>query len=885
MALISDTRIRAKIKFTSTIKADTYEVHIIDDDHTTPAPLEQSDFSVNTDGWGVPNANDSATRLASFAGVSNVLEFNSTTSASGTHSVRKNVGLVDGTEYRVTAKVYIPSTNTTLKRVHIDNDSDTFGFVETTDQWVDISINFTGATNPRFFFSGSNITNNLNFTSTVGDKFYVADVVIYEVADLPLELEADKDGFTLDYRGNDDIQYLLGSEFSAGFYVTNTDTETLASDILSLQEDRFGVRVYKDEELYWHGMLYQDGFNIDIQHKPYVCRLTAMCGLGRLKQISKGFPDGTETYAANKAGNLATIVLDILKETDPLELGNSDTFLRSFVDFRSNNHRTYASTYDTLGETFSDATPIFYKSTDFTGVNFETRNYHEALERILKPFFSRVLMQDGAFAVIPMQKYKQIGAINCRVYGRSYVLIPGSNPTTASNVDYSTKTLVTTFTNEDNLTGLSMSYEEACDRIVSTEKFNGEVNNIQNVHLEFNSDSHTYTTDDQGYLEFVLTCGNYRFENTGLDDLEVWAELRAVVSTVYNSQTWYWGPQRHMSGSSHFGQPLSSFFGWSTTERWITLSQTNYFDSLKTGTHVYPYHSLARGHIDAGELDIIQSVTQGIGRGRYAITWLNGGINSNVLHVIHPSGGQGSVTLKVESVALNKSHNTVNTDIDVTTPITQAEYTAAGITNGFQGTKVNTNTLGATTNLIHVLDTGEVGRSVKIRDIGTFMLADERNNGIPTMMFAWDGTDWDSKTNNWAEGSNTPDGPLVQLVLREWATIFQKPVKRPDMAYIESIDLLGQVVPSGKPFPLGVASSTNNYMPVRAKFIARDDVREETWLELDTTEVTNTISTTNASVEPFIVSDGINSEGTIDPPDDPLDTEGYQAGVGVPIVE
>ncbi len=54
---------------------------------------------------------------------------------------------------------------------------------------------------------------------------------------------------------------------------------------------------------------------------------------------------------------------------------------------------------------------------------------------------------------------------------------------------------------------------------------------------------------------------------------------------------------------------------------------------------------------------------------------------------------------------------------------------------------------------------------------------------------------------------------------------------------------------------------------------------------MDTTEVTNTISTVNASVEPFIVSDGTNSEGTIDPPDDPLDTEGYQAGVGVPIVE
>ena len=149
--------------------------------------------------------------------------------------------------------------------------------------------------------------------------------------------------------------------------------------------------------------------------------------------------------------------------------------------------------------------------------------------------------------------------------------------------------------------------------------------------------------------------GNWRFENTDTSDLEVWAELRAVVSTVYNSQTWYWGPQRHMSGSSHFGQPLSQFFGWSTTERWITLSQTNYFDSLKTGTHIYPNHALARGHIDAGELDIIQSTTTGWGRERYSITWLNGGLNSNVLHVIHPSGGQGSVTLKVESCLLYTS--------------------------------------------------------------------------------------------------------------------------------------------------------------------------------------------------------------------------------------
>ena len=57
----------------------------------------------------------------------------------------------------------------------------------------------------------------------------------------PLELEADRDGFTLEWRGSDEIQTVLGSKCSFGFMVTDSDTETLASDLLSLQEDRFGL--------------------------------------------------------------------------------------------------------------------------------------------------------------------------------------------------------------------------------------------------------------------------------------------------------------------------------------------------------------------------------------------------------------------------------------------------------------------------------------------------------------------------------------------------------------------------------------------------------------------------------------------------------------------
>lgn len=719
------------------------------------------------------------------------------------------------------------------------------------------------------------------FTSTHTSDTYeihVIDSSFDNSVDPEIELKLDRDGFVLDYGGTDDIQYIMGSELSMGFLVSNSDEEDLASDILSLQEDRFGLRVYKNENLYWHGMIYQDGVQIDVQHKPYVCRLTAMCGLGRLKQIAKGFPnEDTEN-----AGNLATIVIDILKETDPLQLGDPEVFMRSMVDFRSSSHDSYTIQYDTLVETFSLPDPIFYKSVG-NEVTFSTRSYFDGLERILKPFFSRILMQDGAFNIIPIQKYKQTGSIQCREFSRSYQLLVGADPTVGTAIDYTTRTLVEVFTNEDNLKGLSMGYEEACDQIVTTEKFDKEVNNAQNIHLEFNSDSHTFTTGDNGYLEFVLNCGNYRFENTGASDLEVWAELKLVISTVYSGQTWYWGPQRDMTPGTAYGQPISSFYGWSTTQRWITLSQTNYFETLKTGTSPYPYHTYSRGDIDAGELDIIQSTTGPSGREIYAINWLAGGLGSNVVHVIHPSGGSGSVTLKVQHVALNKSDNLVNSDIDTDSPITQAEFNAAGITNGFQGTKVNSNVVAATSNLLHLIETGESGRSVKIKDIGDFMLADQRNNNVPTQMKAWDGTNWDSKTTDWAEAGDTPDGPLVQLVLREWATIFQKPVKRPDMAYVSDMDVLGQVVPAGKPFPIGTLSSSNNYMPVRSKFLARDGVREETWIELDTNEVSNSISTTNSNVEPFIVEDGTNLEGGLAGPSDTPDSEGYPSGIGTGI--
>ena len=47
--------------------------------------------------------------------------------------------------------------------------------------------------------------------------------------------------------------------------------------------------------------------NIDLIHKPYLVRVSAMDGLGALNTISQGFPDaGPETGFNYDAGNFAT---------------------------------------------------------------------------------------------------------------------------------------------------------------------------------------------------------------------------------------------------------------------------------------------------------------------------------------------------------------------------------------------------------------------------------------------------------------------------------------------------------------------------------------------------------------------------------------------------
>jgi len=90
--------------------------------------------------------------------------------------------------------------------------------------------------------------------------------------------------------------------------------------------------------------------------------------------------------------------------------------------------------------------------------------------------------------------------------------------------------------------------------------------------------------------------------------------------------------------------------------------------------------------------------------------------------------------------------------------------------------------------------------------------------------------------------------------LQRYATVYQKPVKLPDMAYIGELVYYGFAVPSSAPFPIG-GTGTTYYFPVRSTYTSKDDSWAQTWIALDSTEVEGDLTTLN-DPQPALYSPG-----------------------------
>jgi hypothetical protein len=166
-------------------------------DQSVPTETYDSDFSAGVDGFSATNPlNNTVTRLASVTDdysttVENVLQFEAATAGTNiTQQLRNNLGLTVGSTYKVSFKMLIDSENETLVKAGLYDGSGTTpedivfgGKLTETGRWTTFTDVPITQENARLFFAGLDSSDNFSFDSTVGDKFYIADVSVDEVND------------------------------------------------------------------------------------------------------------------------------------------------------------------------------------------------------------------------------------------------------------------------------------------------------------------------------------------------------------------------------------------------------------------------------------------------------------------------------------------------------------------------------------------------------------------------------------------------------------------------------------------------------------------------------------------------------------------------------
>ena len=152
-----------------------------------PDPFYESDFKDGTDGWNAVRGTENAPETEPTTGETNTLKYYASTE-DGAHYIVQNLLTTNNQYYKVTGKVYIPSTNTNLKSVIIGSEKLVEGciFIDTQDTWVDfeVEINHNQSTNPYMRIYGATASHDITFTgagSSSDDIFYVKDIKVQKV--------------------------------------------------------------------------------------------------------------------------------------------------------------------------------------------------------------------------------------------------------------------------------------------------------------------------------------------------------------------------------------------------------------------------------------------------------------------------------------------------------------------------------------------------------------------------------------------------------------------------------------------------------------------------------------------------------------------------------
>lgn len=223
------------------------------------------------------------------------------------------------------------------------------------------------------------------------DTSYIGAIGSVELAQMP----------ALKYNAENDERYepIKSSSITLPLVVDAGSTlETwLFNDVLQAKEERFFCNLYKNNNLYWSGVLQQDLGQFD-DNDRYVYDLEFTDGLNRLKKLTAG-----SDITSNATNNIRRFINICLQRTPLFDnITNSDTLYSTSVQWYEANIGSYTTANDPMDKIFIQNWAFCDFEEDGTP---KPRTYYEILEQVLLSWNCRIILSEGYFRIIQINTY------------------------------------------------------------------------------------------------------------------------------------------------------------------------------------------------------------------------------------------------------------------------------------------------------------------------------------------------------------------------------------------------------------------------------------------------------------------------------------------------
>ena len=272
------------------------------------------------------------------------------------------------------------------------------------------------------------------FYSTEGTSYQIDIYDADSSVGSPTTFNTYGEGFSLSYKGVDKDIHAPVIASSVEFYMAIEDAaaQTLLNDILTAQEKRFFLQIYKGGSFYWGGVILQDLGSVIDESLPSQVNLQAVDGIGYLKNFNYGDVNITEdtlfpTAVFSNAGyktcieHLANIFEGLLVIFTDSPYPSLTNILSTAVNFYEDNmySGSPATSLDPLAQTKINH-QAFIELPENENEYQKAVTYYQVLEQICLIFNARFYFADGKWNLININQNSN-ASYNRRFYTYSGV--------------------------------------------------------------------------------------------------------------------------------------------------------------------------------------------------------------------------------------------------------------------------------------------------------------------------------------------------------------------------------------------------------------------------------------------------------------------------------